>query len=134
MLRQIVRKLSAWAWTDERQAHAFASKLSDMQRAENNRLRADNDLLRASRDRLFDPPLRAFPDGSPPEIVLANLVECARGFAPGVRVVGNIRACDLIRAAEWALATIKDQAGRVFELCAAQRKHKPAQSHGGSDE
>ena len=38
------------------------------------------------------------PDGAPAECVLASLRVCANGWDPQARLVGNVRAGDIVRA------------------------------------
>lgn len=48
-------------------------------------------------------PTDAYPDNAPPREVLAELRMCAAAWEGGVRVLGNVRAADIVRALDWAL-------------------------------
>lgn len=42
-------------------------------------------------------------DGAPPEIVWHELVRCAESWEPDARIIGNIRAADIVRACRIAI-------------------------------
>ena len=48
-------------------------------------------------------PARMNTDDATPDLVLAALRQCAGSWQPGVRVVGNVRAIDIVRATTDAL-------------------------------
>jgi hypothetical protein len=49
------------------------------------------------------PPV-SHPDGASVEAVASYVATCARGWEPGARLLGNARAEDIARMAEWAVA------------------------------
>lgn len=49
------------------------------------------------------PPV-SHPDGSSVEAVASYVATCARGWEPGARLLGNARAEDIARMAEWTAA------------------------------
>lgn len=50
-------------------------------------------------------------DDAAPHDVLAMVRFCAASWEPGVRLLGNVRACDIVRACDAALERLKDKEG-----------------------
>ena len=84
--------------SDPPKAAALRAELDRLAR-ENRQLRAENAELAVRNDELRgggEPEVP--PDGGTPDECLAYLLECASCWSPDARLVGNLRAGDLVRS------------------------------------
>jgi hypothetical protein len=50
-------------------------------------------------------------DNASPEDVLRMVRFCAASWQPGARLLGNVRACDIVRACDAAIPKLVDEQG-----------------------